>query len=569
VTGKLTPEDTPPILSDHHAFEEPPKPEPTTIDIEEISKPTTTAKKGKKKSFTPRKYNPKEPRIITLDSLGITHTATCTNLRDYLIAEAKSKRNKEINISRPLGMTAVKIPLQKNYCDCGLFLLSYIEEFLKCPDEFTEALLQKQEIEESRLMPAPVMRNHIRDLLFDLQALQMVEENEKAEAKRQGKKKIPKAQDNVEAATSTKSNSREVSQSARASVDPKRPASNRASAQPELANREVPQEGPSRSPQTGSVTPEPTPDPPAESRRHKRDTNGLAPESQTEGDLPKEVSEEPIDLENEAQDGPDTHKSRGIASDIEALLSHISKPFSGFKDDAGSSNKIRLGRSHSNAVEIEDDSPQKSKHNDHQTPGHDSLSTQLGMEERLSSPSTDQEGQLERSDCRHRSPTPYPRRERQLTSPDLDETQVSDEIYRTPKRKGSQTIDSSPPQSPPKPSNYVDITSDEEMVENDKEMLFQSEPQWGPKQERESFHGAEPLSSSPLSTPVRSAEKNLPATHPQRGSNRKASPRKSPRSSQSANVRQRTSPNVAGRDALEKAMMAQWKGKHTYFSPDP
>ncbi|PMD52729.1 cysteine proteinase, partial [Hyaloscypha bicolor E] len=102
----------------------------------------TQTKKTKRKSMPPqRKYNPKEFRIITLDSLGSSHTTTCSNLKDYLVLEIKDKKN--IDIERPgsIGTTAKGIPTQNNYYDCGLFLLSYVEMFLKSPDEFVSGIL--------------------------------------------------------------------------------------------------------------------------------------------------------------------------------------------------------------------------------------------------------------------------------------------------------------------------------------------------------------------------------------------------------------------------------------------
>ncbi|KAE9364632.1 cysteine proteinase, partial [Stipitochalara longipes BDJ] len=101
----------------------------------------TTKKSRRKSGPPPRKHNPKEFRIITLDSLGGSHTVTCSNLKDYLVMEIKDKKN--IDIERPgsIGTTAKGIPMQNNYYDCGLFLLSYVEMFLKSPDEFISGIL--------------------------------------------------------------------------------------------------------------------------------------------------------------------------------------------------------------------------------------------------------------------------------------------------------------------------------------------------------------------------------------------------------------------------------------------
>jgi len=271
------------------------------------------------------------------------------------------------------------------------------------------------------------------------------------------------------------------------------------------------------------------------------------------------------------------HSSSGTANGFASVFSKVLKPFSGLKEDARSSIKTRLGRSHSDAVELDDDYSQKSKTDAHQTPDHESPSSQLRKEDqKLMSPAPDLEDQLKRSDPRHRSLTPYPGRERQLTSPDLDEPQVSDQVQRTPNRKDSQTINSSPPQSalkPPQklPLNYVDITGDEETKENDQEMLMQ--PERETERETEPYQGPEPLDSSPLSTPLKPAQKKRPSPRSQRESDRTATPRKSPRSNQSTNVRERASASIGGRDSLESAMIGSYgfspkQRKHIKFNED-
>jgi hypothetical protein len=132
-------------------------------------KPPPSKKVGRKfNTPAPRKYDPTQPRIITLDSLGLKHSPTCTNLKDYLIAEIKSKKKIDIAPPGSLGMTAVNIPQQTNYFDCGVFLLSYIEEFLKRPDDFVHKILRGQEL-NAQFQKASDMRNYIREVLLELQ----------------------------------------------------------------------------------------------------------------------------------------------------------------------------------------------------------------------------------------------------------------------------------------------------------------------------------------------------------------------------------------------------------------
>ncbi|KJK80684.1 hypothetical protein H634G_03833 [Metarhizium anisopliae BRIP 53293] len=110
--------------------------------------------------------DPRLPRIVTLDSLGNPHAATCRVLKEYLIAEAKDKKGIDL-VMVPTGMTAKKIPEQDNFCDCGVFILGYMEEFLKDPAETVRKLFQKEPVNWD-IRPS-LLRNQVRDLLFKLQ----------------------------------------------------------------------------------------------------------------------------------------------------------------------------------------------------------------------------------------------------------------------------------------------------------------------------------------------------------------------------------------------------------------
>ncbi|CAM1508277.1 Fc.00g051250.m01.CDS01 [Cosmosporella sp. VM-42] len=150
----------------------------------------TSAKGRNRKSFGgSQKFDPNQPRIITLDSLGSAHSPTCRCLRDYLMEEAKHKKGVEIS-NLPQGMTAKNIPEQNNYCDCGVFVLGYMEEFLKDPDEAVRRLLQKEQLEWN-IRPSHI-RNKVRTLLFDLQKEQQVEFEKEREKKRLARRKAQK-----------------------------------------------------------------------------------------------------------------------------------------------------------------------------------------------------------------------------------------------------------------------------------------------------------------------------------------------------------------------------------------
>ncbi|KAK4188216.1 ubiquitin-like-specific protease 2 [Podospora australis] len=94
-----------------------------------------------------RKYHCGEPKIITLDSLNGGHNGAIALLKKYLIAEFQDKRKKVItSLPQNLGMKAVNIPLQQTHCDCGVYLLGYIQEFVQGPDKFIQSLLDKERL---------------------------------------------------------------------------------------------------------------------------------------------------------------------------------------------------------------------------------------------------------------------------------------------------------------------------------------------------------------------------------------------------------------------------------------
>ncbi|KAJ4307341.1 hypothetical protein N0V88_000724 [Collariella sp. IMI 366227] len=82
------------------------------------------------------------PRILSLDSLGSNHPQAVDHLVDYLLAELKHKRGRTNAKPPQLELKAENIPRQTNLVDCGIYLLSYIQEFAKGPEQFVQTLLQ-------------------------------------------------------------------------------------------------------------------------------------------------------------------------------------------------------------------------------------------------------------------------------------------------------------------------------------------------------------------------------------------------------------------------------------------
>ena len=151
-----------------------------------------SSKKRKRKSFPPgKKLDPTEPAIVTFDSLAVAHAPTIRTLKDYLKAEAHSKRSMAFDDSQLKGMTAVGIPKQDNYCDCGPYLLGYMDKFLEDPKDFMKKTMRKQldpEKDWPQLDPSN-LRSSIRDLIISLHNQQ--ENERKASGRKDGKVKPP------------------------------------------------------------------------------------------------------------------------------------------------------------------------------------------------------------------------------------------------------------------------------------------------------------------------------------------------------------------------------------------
>ncbi|KAF3020972.1 hypothetical protein E8E14_008544 [Neopestalotiopsis sp. 37M] len=178
-------------------------------EVQQGSSPSTSAnRKAKKTSLGSKKHHdPNQPKIITLDSLGSAHSPACTHLRHYLIAELKDKKGIEIPDPGALGMTAKKIPLQENHCDCGLYLLGYVRHFLEDPDAFVHGLLHYDEPTWSFV--SSNMRHDIRELIFQLQAEQQKREDVEQEAKKQKKRQAAEEKRNRNGPTSSASDPKE------------------------------------------------------------------------------------------------------------------------------------------------------------------------------------------------------------------------------------------------------------------------------------------------------------------------------------------------------------------------
>uniref|UniRef100_A0A7N8XQF3 Si:dkey-100n23.3 n=1 Tax=Mastacembelus armatus TaxID=205130 RepID=A0A7N8XQF3_9TELE len=119
-----------------------------------------------------------KPCILIMDSLKLSlHERVFKLLREYLQSEWECRRTS----SRDFGPDQMKsshcqVPLQDNSSDCGLYLLQYVESFLKDPVvHFDLPLNLKQWFPRQKVRRK---RDEIRDLVLHLYRHQNLEDNE-------------------------------------------------------------------------------------------------------------------------------------------------------------------------------------------------------------------------------------------------------------------------------------------------------------------------------------------------------------------------------------------------------
>ena len=139
-------------------------------------------------------FRPDAPSILTVDSFGSSHARDVRVLKEYLKAEADDKRGMTIEIQELQGVTAKGVPEQTNLCDCGVFLVEYVERFAQDPQRFASRILTREMNKESDFANFDPSRKRadIRNLLLDLAAAQEGERKAKKAAKKE-KAKIASA----------------------------------------------------------------------------------------------------------------------------------------------------------------------------------------------------------------------------------------------------------------------------------------------------------------------------------------------------------------------------------------
>ncbi|KAI5479474.1 hypothetical protein MNV49_003415 [Pseudohyphozyma bogoriensis] len=122
-----------------------PEPEPAPSNVEHVNVGSDGDDDGDDIFAKVRKYaDPTKCYIITFDSLGGTHGAVHKRLSQYLAREADDKEHiantsEEANVVRIVA----KVPQQNNFCDCGLYLLHYLNRFFSAPDRMLDVLINQ------------------------------------------------------------------------------------------------------------------------------------------------------------------------------------------------------------------------------------------------------------------------------------------------------------------------------------------------------------------------------------------------------------------------------------------
>ena len=133
---------------------------------------TSKGGRGRKKKYRRSlpKYETNKPVVITFDSLGIPRSSICTSLKQYVVQEARNRKDLYISDQEIKGMTAKNIPTQGNYSDCGLYMCMYLEQFMCDPHGFIRKLLQREEsqIRWPKQIHSDELRNRMRNLILDL-----------------------------------------------------------------------------------------------------------------------------------------------------------------------------------------------------------------------------------------------------------------------------------------------------------------------------------------------------------------------------------------------------------------
>ncbi|KAK7555237.1 hypothetical protein IWX92DRAFT_100486 [Phyllosticta citricarpa] len=157
------------------------------LSAQSNSRPSSPAKDTAKKRPI---GDPNRISILVFDSLGATHPKTVRTLKQYIIAEARSKRGLELTAQDIQGINAKEIPLQPNGYDCGVFVCGYFDKFIRDPDSFVHKVMHREmdHVTDWPDLDPLKMRRATLDTLLQLQRQHQMERRE------QKKKRLEEAE---------------------------------------------------------------------------------------------------------------------------------------------------------------------------------------------------------------------------------------------------------------------------------------------------------------------------------------------------------------------------------------
>lgn len=132
-------------------------------------------------SSSPGKKPDDGPIIFVLDSLRNTGPSTAVRaLKDFFVAEAWDKKG--IILDRDVFRGAYPVvPQQPNYCDCGIYVLHYVNRFLTNPETFVQYMADKSPDSKDKLKKLwkdeelKDKRNLLRNSLLEWRNTQLIE----------------------------------------------------------------------------------------------------------------------------------------------------------------------------------------------------------------------------------------------------------------------------------------------------------------------------------------------------------------------------------------------------------
>jgi len=146
--------------------------EGTDVDLPSLSKiQAAYSKRGNRKKSLSTMVIKSQPCILVFDSLGGVRQRCMVNLRNYLQVEWKvrKKDSKPREFSKEsIKGNHPKVPQQDNFCDCGVYVLQYMESFFKDPiTDFSLPIKKTQWFQREEIA---TKRNDIRELIYNLKA---------------------------------------------------------------------------------------------------------------------------------------------------------------------------------------------------------------------------------------------------------------------------------------------------------------------------------------------------------------------------------------------------------------